>query len=66
MTALNTELACLGFLEAVEAGGVIADGVPLTALLAEGLIFEASSAWTLTPLGELRLRNLRSTLCSSH
>ena len=62
MTSLSNDLACLSFLEAIEFGGDIADGVPVIDLETEGLIFEARSAWVLTPLGELRLRNLRYSL----
>jgi hypothetical protein len=62
MTSLSNDLACLTFLEAIDFGGDIADGVPVIDLETQGLIFEARSAWALTPLGELRLRNLRSSL----
>jgi hypothetical protein len=62
MTSLSNDLACLTFLEAIEFGGDIADGVPVIDLETQGLIFEARSAWALTPLGELRLRNLRYSL----
>ena len=59
----SDELVCLGFLEALEGGRLLPDGSDCDEMARQGLIRSAcAGAWVITSLGQLRLKNLRSTL----
>ena len=53
----------LGVLEALEGGWSLPDGCDGPDLAQQGLIRPGDrDGWAITPLGQLRLQNLRSTL----
>lgn len=57
------ELMCLGALEALEGGAAFPDGCDSSEMTRLGLIVRMSGGeWCLTPLGRLRLKNLRVLL----
>ena len=57
------ELMCLGALEALESGASFPDGYDSREMTRLGLIVRRRDGeWGLTPLGRLRLKNLRSLL----
>lgn len=62
--ACMTDDECLlGFLEALEGGWALPDGCDGRDLAQKGLIRPTDrDGWSITPLGQLRLQNLRSTL----
>lgn len=60
MAVSNADLTRLIFLDCIEQGLEIPDGCDIEALYEQGLVARRPERWSLTPSGQLLLRNLRS------
>ena len=60
MTISNFDLTCLAFLDLIDSGAEFPDGCDIDLLAARGWVTQTPTGWSLTRMGEQRLRMLRS------